>query len=262
MRAALIAALVLTAVPATAPALSRGAAPDPDACAGQIKRQVAHVRPAAPAACWRLGPVTLGMTQDEVASVLGPPDSEGEGPPATLPSKVDRKGYRDAYYLFPRDLARRLARGGATPARLDLRLLQVSYFQGRAVRMDSGPPAEFRSTPCQGHPAEDIAFGGDAEGFAPFRAFAGVREGDPITTLTHRFGKPNTVSTARDFYTYMPAPLTLGVDPEHKTVGSFSIGADTDAVFLGGMAHLEFTRTPATCRISGVRFLARGPAGG
>lgn len=244
---ALIAALALAALPA----VSLAAPPDANACAAQIKAQTAHRRPAA-AACWHVGPLALGMTPEEVAALIGPPDHEGAGPPDPLPAQPAHAGYRDAVYLFPRDLAQRLQR--EPQAELSLRSLTISYFEGRAVRIDTVGTVEIRSRACP-VATPDVKIAGAPDGFAPFRSFAGVREGDPTSLLTRRFGKPMTVNRPGDFYTYMPTPLTVDIDLDHRAVGGFTIGADTEAVFLGGVTKLELTRDPATCRVTGFGFL-------
>jgi hypothetical protein len=251
MRAVLaLAALVLAALPAAA--LAR---PSPAACAAEIKRQ----GPSPPeASCWRLGPVTLGMTAEEVTALIGPPDHETAGPAVNLPAKVDRTGYSNAFYVFPRDLAKQLARGPSK--QVPIRVLKVAYFQGRAVQIATAPPAKMKSDRCGGMRVLEPT-GGDAKGFGPFRSFSGVREGDDVAGLEARFGKNYTHNRSGDVFDYWPAPLTLGIDIEHSTVSSFSIGADEDAVSLGGWANLSLTHDPKTCRITHLSFVEEAPGG-
>src|SRR6202012_4182757 len=131
--------------PAALPAAAL-AAPSPGACAAQIKRQSEQGSPPAEAGCWRLGPVALGMTTAEAAALIGPPDPEAAGPAVNLPAKGARTGYRNAFYVFPRDLAKQLAR--KPPKELRTRILKVAYFQDRAVQIASAPPTETSSNRC------------------------------------------------------------------------------------------------------------------
>ncbi|THD60526.1 hypothetical protein [Phenylobacterium sp.] len=252
MRAVLaLAALTLAALPAAALA-----APSPGACAAEIKRQSEQGESSVETGCWRLGPVTLGMTTAEVAALIGPPDHETAGPTVNLPAKVDRTGYRNAFYVFPRDLAKQLER--KPPKELRTRILKVAYFQDRAVQIASAPPTETSSNRC-GRMRGLAVTDGDAKGFGPFRSFAGVREGDSVVALEARLGKNDTHNRSGDVFDYWPVPLTLGVDVEHSTVSSFAIGADEDALHLGGWAEVSLTRDPKTCRITGFSFVEKEP---
>jgi hypothetical protein len=141
-----------------------------------------------------------------------------------------------------------------------MRILEVSYFHDRAVRLDNADAVEIRNGPCKAA-TSDLLGKGEPAGFAPFRSFAGVHEGDSVAALIERFGKPTTMNRPRDFYAYMPTPLTIEIDIDHDAVGGFSIGVDTDAVFLGGRARLELTHDPATCQVTGLRFLPDRPEG-
>jgi hypothetical protein len=256
MRAAL--PMILSAVLAllAAPGASRAAPGDgPPDCAERIQHQAAGQAPA-PLACWRLGPVALGMTREAVVRELGDPDFEGDGPPIGYDTRIGR--YRLAYYVFPRDLAQRLAR--QPQAQVRFRVLEIAYVEGGVAQIANNPPARISGARCAGHPARGPDTSRDPPAdFTPFLSFAGLKAGDSIDALTARFGKPWTISTAHDFYNYGPFPLTLGVSDEDGWVGGFSIGTDSDTVMLGGFANIEFARDPATCRVNGYRLLPSEP---
>jgi hypothetical protein len=257
MRTALLIAFS-TVLPFLAVPGATGAPADgPPDCAARIQRQAAGQAPA-PLTCWRLGPVALGMTREAVVQALGQPDIERDGPPIGDPDRMRHDRYRLAYYVFPRDLAQRLAR--EPQANVRFRVLEIAYVTGRVAQVSNSPPARISWTRCDADPARPprTADGPPAE-FAPYLSFAGLKAGDSVAALTARFGKPWTISTAHDFYNYGPFPLTLEIGDDDGRVGGFSIGTDSDTVLLGGFANIEFVRAPGTCRVSGFHFLSSEP---
>jgi len=258
MRTALLIAFsAILSVLATPIATNAAPGDGPPDCAERIAHQAAG-HAAAPLACWRLGPVALGMTREAVVRELGDPDFETDGQPPGYSTRLPLDHYRLAYYVFPRDLAQRLDRQPLAQVRFGV--LEIAYVEGGVAQIANNPPERISGAKCNGHPgrAPDASRDPPAD-FAPFLSFAGLKAGDSVEALTARFGKPWTISTAHDFYNYGPFPLTLGVRDEDGRVGGFSIGTDSDTVLLGGFANIEFARDPTTCRVNGYRLLPSEP---
>ena len=126
-----------------------------------------------------MGPVALGMSRADVVRALGPADLERSGAPAGDPSRIRHDDYQLAFYVFPRDLSRRLAQRPANG--VNLQILQIAYVTGHVAKISNDPPARTWSSKCDrpvppaGAPAETAA-----PDFAPFRSFAGLQTGDGV----------------------------------------------------------------------------------
>lgn len=237
--------------PSVPPAAAAAAPLSEAACAAAI-RSVAG-RPSAarvPARCWRVGPLVVGMSTGDVRDRLGAPDFEDS---QALDAAHPRRPYAAVIYVFPRNLRRRLA--GRPSTAFDPRLLTLLFRDGRLVRIETSQSSSVESGRClDGRPAPAPTGASDAASadFKPFQHFATVRVGDPPAVLTRTLGAPATISTARDFYAYDPAPLTFEVEPR---VLGFAVSADRDAEFAGYAARMSLHHRANDCRIDGFAFL-------
>jgi hypothetical protein len=237
------------------------AAPPPkaetaDNCASQIYKSVSDGGVSAvPAYCWHIGPVALGMGRSAVEERLGSPDFEADS--LNQPDQSHR--YTTSFFVFPRDLAARLAKH---PAReFAHRVLQVTYDDDMVVSIDNNPPEMLWSEPCRTDPKSEGISGErishPPRDFAPFEKFAGVKVGDTLASVSHRLGRPSP-NKSRDFYTYWPVPIRLGVDPDTATVTGFAISTDMKSAG-SGMAHIFIMKDPKSCLNNGFKLMPKGP---
>lgn len=215
---------------------------DNAACTAAIRGAVAH-RASVPAACWRVGPLTLGMTRRAAEEALGPPDQTGR---RTILSRRRRTRLDTALYVFPRNLRNWLtlapaAREDFHPATLRLayagdRLTAIAF--GRSARIDF-PACASRRNPDAGYQRGDADFPAD---------FNGIGLEASLQQVTAAFGPFATHNRSRDFWTYDPLPIAVTGDDRVQ-----EIGIATDAAMVGalGPAHLAASLEPASCRVSG-----------
>lgn len=239
-----------------APAPVARPSPSRAVCAAAIRR--ADAKPTAsgvPAACWGIGPVAIGMTRQAAQGRLGRPDfadtarlDAGAGQPPPDGEDV---------YLFPRDLAARLAR--APGDGFTYRLLVLVYRGGSLSQIDTAPNSAVDSGRCpDGRPApapRDDAGEPPPADFAPFLSFAGVRVGDTPGRLQRKLGRAD-VNTSQDLYTFDPAPLRVDVEPG---VRGFAVSADRGVMFAGYAPGIVLHRRAGSCRIDGFSFVPVGP---
>ncbi len=243
------------AVSATPPAVPLG--PTDAQCRGAIARAIAKARadPAVgvPAACWRVGPLSVGLLAVAVARVLGPADEtiklapDGLGP---------GRAYESRIYTFPRDWRAEIARHPSGEPRL--RFLEVLIWDGRVVAISNDPSGRIQGgPPCRGPaPRADPPARIDPADFRPFEIFLGVSLGAPAARLAGWFGAPPAHNRSDDWLNYLPVPLTFDRDDDNGRITGFAIGLDEDAVTRGGGYHLTLTRDPKTCVITGIMFSA------
>ena len=247
------------AASASAPSTSTAAALR---CQIEIRHLLAGGRsPPVDTGCWRVGPILIGMPRNKVDSLLGPADLQIDDPPATDPAGP----HRTAIYVFPRDLAARLLRKPV--AAVDFRLLEIDFEGDRVARIGNDQGYALQTSRC-GPSNSDAVDPPDASeappaDFRPFTRFAGVYVGESLRTLHRQLGRQTTLSTAGDFYTYVPAPITFHVEPARPggvpEVLGFAIGSDERTVFLAHHSYIRLDRDPVSCRFRGYSVLAHAP---
>jgi hypothetical protein len=223
---------------------------DTTSCRTSLSRLIAGA-PASvvPPACWRVGPLTLGMSRAELDRAMGAPVQSRPVADSLAPGRA----YTARVYAFPRTWRADLERGPVSNPHL--RFVEVLLLEDRAVKIANNPPALIRGPACKAvaRPPE-IDLEHEPLGFAPFQAFNGVRVGDTLRSLEKWFGRAPEPNTTRDWYNYLPAPITFDVDPETARITGFAIGSDQDAVSLGAPVQMTVARDPATCRTTGISF--------
>ena len=234
----MIAALALALAAASSPPH----APTPSACAAQVRRaDPARVAPG----CWRVGPLTIGMARVEARRRIGDPDAayEIDGALAGGPTRL-----HDEVYVFPRDLAQRLA---ARPvAAVDFKLLELTYDEDRLVRISNAPGAKVSSPHC-GHAALSTrAVSLQPRAFAPFEQFAGVRVGEPMAQVRRALGSRSSTNRPGDFINYWPLPLTLATYDTRRLSG-FAVAETEGMSIQGAAASIDLDLDPVTCRTRG-----------
>jgi len=243
---AILCGVLGSAAAAAAPALS---GPTGDlACQSSLSRLIkGGGRSDVPAACWRVGPLSLGMSEADLTHRMGAPVQT-----SVLPAGP-KGGYEARIYAFPAqwrsDLARR------PHADIRLRFVEVLLSDGRVVGIGNDPGARMDFPRCGAKgPSPTVGTGGDPADFRPFQSFAGIRVGMSVQRLTQRFGQAPASNRPGDWRSYLPAPIAFDVDPGSRRILGFSIGADERAVTTGADVHIRVRRNPQTCEISGLSF--------
>ncbi len=235
---ALIAAALLTPAAPPPTAASRQAT---GGCPTRIASAVAWgAKDGVPPACWRIGPVTLGMSEDVVEQRIGPPIASADAGP--------QRRYRATLYAFPAGSRH------AGPERR-VRLVELRYAGRRLVAIDTSPGGRIESEPCAGHPArvQPGDFDGDAP-VGPLLAFNGIRPGDRVRVIARRFGRAAAANRSRDWLNYAPLPVSFTVDPDRDRTDGVAIATDEDALLDGMPPVVHLGRDPATCRVTAVRY--------
>ncbi len=214
---------------------------DADDCSARLASAVARgAKDGVPPACWRIGPVTLGMSENVVVQRIGRPVVTADAGP--------RRRYRAVLYAFP-------AGARDTKPATHVHLAELQYDTGRLVAIDTSPGGRIESEPCAGHPArvQPGDFDGDAP-VGPLLAFNGIRPGDRTSILARRFGRAAANNRSHDWFTYLPLPVSFVVDPERRRITGVAIGADEDALTPGSLPLVHLGRDSASCRVTAVRY--------
>ncbi len=243
------------AVSATPPAVPRRAT---DAeCRADIARAIARAQAdpvsGIPAACWRVGPLSLGLPAVALDRVLGPADETNTLAPDGLGSG---RTYESRIYAFPREWRAEMVRHPSGEPRL--RFLEVVIWDARVVAISNDPSGRIHGgAPCDGPaPHADPPARIDPADFRPFETFLGIPLGAPAARLTGWFGAPPAHNRSDDWLNYLPVPLTFDRDDDSGRITGFAIGLDEDAATRGGGYDITLTRDPKTCVITGIMFSA------
>ena len=192
-----------------------------DSCATALRAaEPVPARPL-PAACASIGPLRVGMTHAQVIQALGSPDKDAtnSGP------------YSTAVYVFPRDLADRLANAPVKASELHHTDLYVIFRGGNvaAISIVADPAVPLDYT------IGDLALDG------------------PADALFQRIGVKPAWNASKDTATLYPYPIDFEVDPDtHQIVGA-TVAADDQARSGGRRARFELVKDPATGLVRGYR---------
>jgi hypothetical protein len=222
------------------------AGPSDAACRAAIAQEIAG-SPASvvPGACWRVGPLRLGMTGDEVEQRLGAPVERA----TVAGGDQGQPAYEVRIFAFPRDWSAQARH----PARL--RFLEVLLAQDHVVRIDNDPGSVVRDGACAGADrAPRIDMGGEPAGFQPFQVFAGVPVGAPTSDLASRFGRAPASNRPHDWRSYLPVPITFDADPATGRITGFAIAADEASATTAAPVEMTIVRDHQTCRYLGLAF--------
>jgi beta-lactamase regulating signal transducer with metallopeptidase domain len=224
---------------------------DPQAadCARQIREAAeSGNRAAVKPACWRLGPVALGMSRVDVERTLGPADY----------AAVKDAHETDAFYVFPRDLHDRLVRHPVTE--VVHRDLEVTFVDDKIVRLDTAPPGVAWGPKCQ-LDKKIVRRGDDSSVSIPYD-FATIKIGDSPDTVARRLGKFASCGVAAidAEYKCSTLPMVFSV-PEGDKVAGFAIAATMEDLHRGGLEHFFKVKDPKTCLYNGYKLLPKGPPG-
>lgn len=205
------------------------AAPVPDgaqegaACSAALRQVFPAQDQAAalPAPCRCLGPVALGMRQQDVVDALGKPDATRHG--AARPDTV-------LVYLYPRGLNERLARHPLPPGSLDHGELAIRFRDGRVVNI--------------------IAFGphGELPGFG----LPGLALGADVGTQLQAVGGHPQWNASRDYVQFAAMPLGLEVDPDTSAVIGIDIAATKQDLEHFSLPPLRLHKDGRSGLVSGI----------
>ena len=238
--------MIAAAPPPPVHAAATAATPSDAACMASIRRgDPGRVDKR----CWRVGPLRLAMTRAQVEARLGVPDLE-----TTLVDDLDGgRTYPTAVYVFPRDLAARLAANPLPAVRFQI--LELAFRDGHLVRIGNTAAVRTPGAACTAGRARSTPVALDPDAFRPYQRFLSVRVGDRLADVRRRLGPWSFVSNGGDFVNMFPTALTFDVDEDGPLLGrrvtGFALQADADAGLMGEMIDLTLERDPATCRVHG-----------
>ncbi|XDF37411.1 secreted signal peptide protein [Paracidovorax avenae] len=174
-----------------------------------------------PAPCRRLGPVALGMRQQDVVAALGKPDATRHG--AARPDTV-------AVYLYPRGLNERLASHPLPAGSLEHGELAIRFRDGRAVNI--------------------IAFGphGELSGFG----LPGLALGEDAGAMLQAVGGHPQWNASRDYVQFAAMPLGLEVDPDTSAVVGLDIAATKQDLEHFALPPLRLDKDGRSGLVSGI----------
>lgn len=217
-------------------------------CISAIHRAVAAAKPdLVPQACWHIGPVALLMQRADVEKLLGPPDhADALSDPALGPVV--------AYYVYPRDLPKRLAKNPVPVEELRVTHMAVVYQAGWVSSIYVGEAAAIYRGKCQ---VSTAAF--NFRPFLPSRfpyRFASLALGNSIAKMRRTLGPFTWRNRSHDYYNYSPVPIA--VDGEKK-IDAIEIAVDNSLPNKGALLSLTATFDPKTCLVDGYSFGGANP---
>jgi len=235
MRIALALFLVIIfAAPASAATPSR-------ACVAAIKSaNVRHraigIRPD----CWRIGLLTLGMSQVAGQGVMGPPEAARD---IAINYRRQKYPLHEALYVYPRNLKSWLRLAPEPLEHFHAVTLHLFYWKDSLVAIRLGSDARIDSAPCTPSlPTRPFERGGADYPFD----FHGIALGAPMAAVSARFGRFAGTNRSRDFFNYWPVPLSFGGEGRVNEIG-FSTGMAFAGI--GGVAQFQLRRDPQTCLV-------------
>jgi hypothetical protein len=251
VRTAIAILLVLvTAMPASAMPLRRAAQQRDTICQAQFGQAIARgTATGVAASCWRIGPIQLGMPEAAVEQRIGQAvasadrrtDGSASGPP---------RAFHATLHAFSSTPGPPVRHGRAA-----LRLAELLYEKGRLIAIDTAPGARIDGGACPGRPSRsgDVTPVDVAARGGPLLRFAGVTVGDPLDALGRAFGRSPSGNRSRDWYSYLPVPISVDVDPDRAAIVGFTIATDAQALTTSLLPILHLQRD-AACRLITIQF--------
>ena len=186
------------------------------------------------------------MAEAEVERRLGPPVATAE---PSVTGSARHRPYRATLYAFADGPLVNAGRGR-------MRLAELRYEGGRLTAIDNDPGARIdggacKSDPRRPSPLNAVELRAPA---GPLLSFAGVKVGDPLLSLEHRFGRAPSGNASRDWYSYLPVPISFDVDPETTAIIGFAVATDDQALTTSILPRLHLRRDRTTCALSSIHF--------
>jgi hypothetical protein len=237
----LVLAALLLALPFPAWAMTGEAA-----CVAAIKSATAHHRAAAvPDDCWRMGPLTLGMTRRSAERILGSPLATRA---AAMTYRRQKFALAETLYVYPRNLRNWLRLAPQTLDRFPPPTLRLFYWKDALVAIAAGNAGKIDAPDCKPqHPVTAFVRGGVD---FPYD-FHGVMLGAPLATVSQRFGRFANVNAAHETANYWPVPLAFSGAKGLKGI-TFATGMAFAG--LGWEPDFQVQRDPQTCLVTGFAF--------
>jgi hypothetical protein len=233
---ALVALFCLAILAATVPAQAQS-------CVATIRAAVQGKSVTVPQRCWRLGPLTLGMTPSGVEAVLGPPD-------ATQPAQGMWQGKyfpaQQAIYVYPREFSSQLKQHPVRPVEFHPQSLGLVYYQNRLREISMGGAGGTYFARCTA--PDDKSGPASTPTTFPY-SFYGIALGAPRDKVIATFGPFLAHNDSNDFWNYWTAvPLSVvGED----TVSSLEFASSLAFTGTSGVVNYIADQDPTTCRIRG-----------
>ncbi|KAB7766374.1 secreted signal peptide protein [Xanthomonas maliensis] len=197
----------------------------PDACTAALKRAFAAAVDAKtlPNACKRIGPVTLGMSKQEVMAALGQPDitHTDAKDPDTL----------SIAYLYPREFKAQLVQHPRPVDTLVYSQLTVRFRNDRVINL--------------------VAFA-NMKIPLPFNLL-GQPVGTHIDRILQAIGGEPLWNASRDYVQFKDLPLAMDVDPDTSAIIGLGIADTKDDLESFSPLGLQLLKDPQSGLINGVR---------
>ncbi len=196
-----------------------------------------------PRACWQLGPLHLGMTRADVEQRIGVPV-------ARLARPAQDRRFAASLYAFSARPGTPLVDAGS------FRLVELRYAGERLVAIDNEPGARITDTSCGEGLHRAAAIETDAPA-GPLLGFNQVQVGDPLRRIRARFGRAPAANRSRDWFSYLPVPISFGSDPDRGIVTGIAIASSADALTTAARPELRLERDTVSCRLTAIYFALR-----
>ena len=237
----LVLAALLLALPLPAWAMTGEAV-----CVTAFKSATArHLAATVPDDCWRIGPLTLGMTRRAAERTLGSPAATRT---ASVTYRRQKFALTEMLYVYPRNLRNWLRLAPQPIDRFSPPTLRLFYWKGGLVAISAGNAGKVEGPDCkQAHRAQAFNRGGKDFTYD----FHGVALGMTLAAVSQRFGRFANVNTVRDTANYWPVPLAFS-----GAKGVREITFATGMAFAGVTWEPDFQvqRDPQTCLVTGFAF--------
>lgn len=230
---------------------------NPTDCITRIRAAAEQKDPSAiPAACWRIGPLALGMTSADVLGAIGPADYAEKDHEKIAGKDTDVVHW---LYVLPRNYPAQLAAHPVDRLKFRPTPLNIMFVDDRAATIVIGGGARTGPFPASCRPQSDAATGQTAQDVnRDYRNydFAGVRLDDPLSSIRAKFGELSQ-NTPGDFQNLWPVPIAFENDTEMVTAIEIASSIATTREFI--IPDFRVSIDPNTCLISGYTILPWPP---
>jgi len=196
-----------------------------DACTCALHQAFAASTTAAalPAPCTRIGPIALGMRQEQVLAALGQPDvtRTSAAHPDTL----------SVVYLYPHEFDAQLARQPRPADALAYGQLAIRFRNGQVTNMIAFS-----------HPDVPLPFD-----------LLGQPVGTDVDRVLQAIGGSPQWNASRDYVQFPAMPLGVDVDPGTSTIVGLDIATTKQDLDGFGLPALQLSKDASNGMVNGVR---------
>lgn len=209
-------------------------------CLGAIKAaNMRHRADMVPPDCWRMGPLRIGMKQQQARLLLGTPDASRDFAATYRRRRFD---VTQLLYVYPRNLRNWLRLAPSRQQDFHPVTVRLSFFKDALVAITVRNDVRVSAPPCT--PLHRGRYFERREPEFPY-GFHGLTLGAPMASVGPRFGR-FTGQTNTHFY--WPVPLAVGGE---GAVSSIDIASGMAFVNRGSPPDFRLKLDAAGCHITG-----------